>query len=102
VGGTANQTITVASLTGSSSTINRNFWKATVVATIDPALSGAVVSGAWSSGATTSCTTGSTGQCTVSLNVRTNVSSIMFTVSNVALAGYEYVESVKSVTVYKP
>jgi subtilisin len=70
VGSTANQTVTVVSLTGSSSTINRNFWKATVAATIDPALSGAVVSGDWSSGATASCTTDSTGQCTVSLNVR--------------------------------
>ncbi len=30
-------TITIGSLTGSSSTVNKNFWKATVTATVDPA-----------------------------------------------------------------
>jgi hypothetical protein len=40
-------TVTVASLTGSSTTINKNFWKATVTATIDPALAVTVVSGVW-------------------------------------------------------
>lgn len=44
-------TVTVADLAGSSSTINKNFWKVTVVVTINPALGGAVVTGAWSSGA---------------------------------------------------
>jgi subtilisin len=94
--------VTVVDLAGSSSTINRNFWKATVVATIDPALSGAVVSGTWGSGTAASCTTDTAGKCTVTLNVRTNVTSMSFTVSNVALSGYTYVPNVTSVTVTKP
>jgi serine protease len=101
-GGGGGTTVTVASLTGTSSTINKNFWKATVVAEINPALSGAVVSGAWSSGATASCTTGSNGQCTVTLNVSTKTSSITFTVDDVALAGYAYESGVTSVTISKP
>ncbi len=95
-------TVTVASLTGSSSTVNKNFWKATVVATIDPALSGAVVSGSWSTGAAASCTTGTSGQCTLTITVRTNVTSITFNVNNVALAGYTYVPGATTVTVNKP
>jgi subtilisin len=102
-GGGTGGTVTVASLTGSSSTVNKNFWRATVTATISPAVSGAVVSGAWSSGAAASCTTGSTGQCTVTVTASTKtVSSVTYTVSNVALAGYTYVPGVTSVTVTKP
>lgn len=37
--------VTIASLTGSSSTVNKNFWKATVNVTISPTMSGAVVTG---------------------------------------------------------
>ncbi len=94
--------VTVASLAGSSSTINKNFWRANVVVTIDPALAGAVVTGVWSSGASASCTTDTSGQCTVTVNVRTKDSSITYTVSNVALAGYTYVPDVTLVTIYKP
>jgi subtilisin len=96
------QTVTVSSLTGSSTPINKNFWKATVTATIDPALSGGVVSGAWNGGNTVTCTTGASGQCSVSLNVSTKTSSITFAVNNVALAGYEYEPGVTSVVVNKP
>jgi subtilisin family serine protease len=95
-------TITVASLAGSSATVNKNFWKATVVMTVNPALAGAVVSGAWSSGTAATCTTGASGQCEVALNVRTKTSSVTFTVSNVALAGYTYVPGVTSVTMNMP
>jgi subtilisin len=95
--------VTVASLIGSGSTVNKNFWKATVAATIDPVLAGAVVSGVWASGAAATCTTDTTGKCTVTLNVSTKTySSITFTVNNVALAGYVYAPSVTSVTVTKP
>ncbi len=80
-------TVTVASLVGSSSKVNKNFWKATVVVTINPALSGAVVSGAWSSGTTATSTTDSYGKCTVSLSIRTTTGSITYTVSNIVLAG---------------
>ncbi len=95
-------TVSVTSLAGSSSTINKNFWRATVVVTISPAMSGAVVTGAWSSGSTVTCTTGTSGQCTVTVTVRSTTSSISYTVSNVALAGYTYVPGVTSVTIYKP
>ncbi|MHB1132193.1 MAG: S8 family serine peptidase [Chloroflexota bacterium] len=103
VGSATAQTVTIGSLAGSSSTVNRNFWQATAVATIDPALGGATVSGAWSDGKTASCTTDTAGQCTVTLNVRSSVPSITFTVNNVALAGYEYVApTVTSVMMGKP
>jgi subtilisin family serine protease len=98
----ASDTVTVASLTGSSSTINKNFWKATVVVQISPAMSGAVINGSWSSGTNTTCTTDNSGECSVTLNVRTNTTSIIFTVNNVTLAGYTYNPGVTSVTVNKP
>jgi subtilisin len=100
--GSGDQTVTVASLTDSSYTINKNFWKAAVVATINPALSGAVVSGIWNSKTSASCTTDTTGQCTFSLNVKTSVSSITFAVSNVTLPNYTYVPGVTEITVTKP
>jgi subtilisin family serine protease len=96
------QTITIASLAGSSSTVNKNFWKATVVVKINPVLSGAVVNGSWSNGTNTSCTTGTSGECSVTLNIKANTPSISFTVNNVALAGYDYVPGITSVTVNKP
>jgi subtilisin family serine protease len=95
-------TVTVTNLAGSSSTINKNFWRATVVVTIDPALSGAVVTGAWGSGASASCTTDASGQCTVTVTVRSTANSISFSVSNVTLAGYTYVPGVTSVMISKP
>jgi subtilisin family serine protease len=98
----AGGTVSVTNLAGSSSTINKNFWRATVVVTINPALSGAVVSGAWSSGASASCTTDASGQCTVTVTVRSTANSISYTVSNVALAGYTYEPGVTSVTIDKP
>ncbi|MBE0697315.1 MAG: S8 family serine peptidase, partial [Anaerolineaceae bacterium] len=96
------ETVTVTSLTGSSSTVNKNFWKATVVVKIDHAMSGAVVSGKWISGTSTTCTTDTSGECTVTLNVRTKTTFIEFTVNAVTLAGYTYVPGVTSVTVNKP
>lgn len=96
------ETVTVTSLTGTYTKVNKNFWKATVVVTINPALGGAVVSGAWSNGSAVTCTTGTTGQCTVSLNVKTAVSSITYTVTNVVLAGYNYEPGVVTVTISKP
>ncbi len=82
--------------------MNKNFWRATVTATIDPALAGAVVSGSWSDGTTASCTTDDSGQCAVTVNVSTKTTSIVYTVNGVTLAGYDYVPIVTSVTVNKP
>lgn len=96
------QTVTVASLLGSSSTFNKNFWKATVIATIDPALSGAVVSGVWSNNKTFSCTTDGSGICSTELNVSTKTNSISLTVLSVSLAGYAYVPRETAVSINKP
>jgi hypothetical protein len=98
----AGGTVTVASLVDSSYTLNKNFWKASIDVTIDPTLSGAVVSGAWGDGSTASCTTDGAGQCTVSTNVRTKTTLIDFDVSGVALAGYTYTPSVSTVTADMP
>ncbi|MBE0688484.1 MAG: S8 family serine peptidase [Anaerolineaceae bacterium] len=97
------QTITVASLTGSSSTVNKNFWKATVTAIIDPVLAGATVAGTWSNGKAFSCTTDSAGQCAASQTLSTKtIASITLTITNVVLSGYEYVASDTTETVTKP
>jgi subtilisin len=99
------ETITVASLTGSSKTINKNFWTATVNITVSPALAGAVVSGSWSTGGPGTCTTDGAGQCAInSANLRNTISSITFEVTGVALAGYTYdpAGSIKTVTIDKP
>jgi subtilisin family serine protease len=97
-------TITVSALDGVASTINKNFWKATVNITIAPAVSGGVVTGSWSTGGTYSCTTDSSGKCAISSNnIRTNIGSTTFTLSGVVLAGYEYVPPIiTTVTVNKP
>ncbi len=57
-----------------------------------PALDGAVVTGVWSVGDSSSCTTvGSTGMCVVSLvGLRKNVGSVSFTVTDVTLTGAVY------------
>jgi subtilisin len=96
-------TITVTSLTGSSTSI-RNLWYATVTITIDPIVSGAVVSGNWSTGGTGTCTTDTTGQCSIqSGNLAKNVSSTTFTLTGVVLTGYDYLKpAVTTLTIYKP
>jgi len=95
-------TITVSNLAGSSSTINKNFWKATVIVTVDPALSGAVVNGTWTGGSAFSCTTDGSGSCSGSTNVRTKTTSITLDINGVSMSGYDYVPNVITVTLYKP
>jgi serine protease len=96
--------ITVKSLAGSSSTVNRNFWRATVVVTVEPALGGAVVSGTWSTGGSVSCTTDALGVCSVtSSNLGNSTSSVTYNVTNVVLSGYTYEPGgVTSVAISKP
>ncbi len=100
---TGSDTVTVVSLTDSSYAINKNFWKASVTVTINPALSGAVVSGTWE-GSTNpySCTTDASGTCDMSINVRTRTSSISFTVTDVSLTGYTYEPGETSITLDQP
>ncbi len=81
-------------------TVAKNGWRATVTVTVhdaaDAALSGVVVSFAWSGGITGSgtCTTGTNGTCTVtSSNMKTTKPSVTFTVTNLAKTGYSYLSS---------
>lgn len=92
-------TIIVSSLEGTASTVNKNFWKATVTATVDPDLSGAVVTGTWSNGLIASGTTvaGTVTFSSGNLSTKT-VSSVTFSVDNVVLAGYTYKTDETSVT----
>lgn len=87
--------IRVADLEGVGSSVNRNFWSASVTATItgtDGALiGGATVTGRFGDGPTKSCTTASNGTCTVlSDNLRTNVASVTFTLGDVSHATLIY------------
>jgi hypothetical protein len=57
------------------------------------AVSGALVSGNWSAGATgsSSCTTNTSGVCSVSKsNLKLSVSSVTFTVTGASKSGYTY------------
>jgi hypothetical protein len=71
-------------------------WNATVTITVHDAsenpVSGAVVTGSWSSGATGSgtCTTNASGQCSLIKNVRNTSLSVTFTVTNVTKSGFSY------------
>lgn len=84
------ENITVSNLIGSSSTVNKNFWKAQVVATVNPVLSGAVVTGTFGS-LTVSGTTDGSGTCTLSSgNISKTIGSIVFELDSVTLNGYTY------------
>ena len=101
----ADAPITVAALTGSAVWTKPNVaWEATAAVTVGPALEGAVVTGSWDDGTTGTCTTGSGGTCTIVLSkISKKVSSVTFTVGDVALAGYAYVPSSETeITVYRP
>jgi hypothetical protein len=71
-------------------------------------VAGATVSFSLSGGASGSgsCTTGSNGQCSVTTgNLRNNVASVTFNVTNVAASGYSYDPGsnvISSVTVNRP
>ena len=72
-------------------------WTATVTITVHDAnhnpISNATVTGAWSGGAsgTSSCTTGSNGQCTVTkIDISKGRNSVTFTVNNVTRAAFTY------------
>ncbi len=80
-----------------SGTLNGNRWNASVTITVHDSshapVSGATVSGSWSAGTSgsASCATNASGQCTVTkTNLRSNVNSVTFSVSNVTKAGSTY------------
>lgn len=97
-------TVIVESLVGKAIPVNKNFWKAEATVTINPALSGAVITGTWTGGLTVTATTDNTGKCVfASGNLSTkSVSSTKFTVTGVALAGYEFSGESLSLTISRP
>ena len=75
--------------------VSKRTWSAKVTITVHDALhqpvSGTVVSGSWSPGAAASCTTGTTGACTITASkVATNTASVAFSVGNLTKAGATY------------
>ena len=89
-------TMHVGDLDGTSIN-NGSTWTANVTITIEDAghnpVANATVSGSWSNGAsgTASCTTGSSGQCTVSVSgIRKRTGSVTFTVDNVSHSTLTY------------
>jgi len=87
-GGSEPTPMFVADLAGSR-TVKGSKWTATVTITVSPAVSGVVVTGTLGS-STVSCTTGTTGACSVSASLKTSVTSVLYTVTNLAKDGYTY------------
>jgi PKD repeat protein len=90
----------VGDLDGGASPGSRSRWDATVTVVVHDAdeapVNGATVSGAWSNGAngSGSCVTGPSGQCAVSKsNLKSNVSQVTFSVSDISGAGISYLPS---------
>ena len=84
----------IGDLDGTRSVSKRN-WSAKVTVTVHDAfhtpVSGAIVSGNWSTGAAASCTTGTTGACTINASkIPTGTASVTFIVGNVTKAGATY------------
>ena len=86
----ADLAVHVGDLDGSSVDTASNRWQATVTINVhdsnEGAVPGAFVEGSWSGGASggSSCTTDASGQCSVSkANLRSNIASVTFSVSNI-------------------
>lgn len=100
-------TVSLGSLTASSSP-RRGGWTASVSLTaVDGSgqpVSGATVSGQWSSGGNGSCTTqGSAGSCTITVNVQKKLSSVTWTISTITHATLTYQASaLTSATATRP
>jgi len=95
--------IHVESLDGSSSASKK--WEATVTILIEDAssapapVSNVTVSGSWSAGGSGSCTTDVSGLCSITKgNLRNNLASVTFTVTNVTHAERSYDPSLNTAT----
>ncbi|HET7082630.1 MAG TPA: PKD domain-containing protein, partial [Candidatus Limnocylindria bacterium] len=100
-----------ASIGGLSSVAStrKGGWTATVTISVRDNLlapvSGATVTGIWSTGGSTTCTTGTAGTCTVSLNLGKKATSVMWSLSGVTHATLTYEPDdnvVESITVNTP
>jgi hypothetical protein len=81
--------------------VQRNQWRATVTATVLDAtqvpVSGAVVTGTWTTtGSAASCTTGADGTCTVTESARKGTDSLTFVVDGVTKDGFVYAAEANS------
>jgi hypothetical protein len=111
-------TMHVGDLDASSTPGTGNRWNASVTITIHDSnenpLANATVSGTWSSGTTGSgsCVTNSLGQCTITKNNISKVSTVLFSVTNVTHSSNSYNAAANhdpdgdsngtSITVYRP
>ena len=110
---TASQAVTVAapaptmriqSLTAAARTVSSKNWRATVTIAVrdgtGAAVPSAVVSGGWTPGTSASCTTGSSGTCSVtSANLsRSATPSVVFTVSAITRTGFTYTPALNQAT----
>ena len=101
-------TVTVGGLTPSAAS-RTGGWTATVtIRAVDGALanvSGATVTGSWSTGASSTCTTGTGGTCQVTLNVGKKVTSVTWAVSGITHATLTYAPAgnvLSSITLLRP
>jgi hypothetical protein len=85
----------VGDLDGTRSATKKSWSAKATIAVHDAShkpVAGAVVSGSWSPGGSASCTTGTKGTCTVSINgLLLSVSSVTFTAGGVTKTGWTYV-----------
>jgi hypothetical protein len=105
-------TMHVGGLAGTSAKQKGSKWKATVTITVHndvhTLLSGATVTGSFSTGGSGTCTTSGAGTCSITSGaLNSNTSSTTFTVTNVTQSGYSYQPSANhnpgsSITVNKP
>jgi serine protease AprX len=100
--------VSIAGLSPSSS-VRKGGWTATVAISVRDGsaapVSGATVTGTWSTGVGTSCTTGTGGTCSVSLNLGRKVTSVAWTVAGISHATLTYdpvSNTVSSITVSSP
>jgi len=101
-------TMHVAALVGSP-TSRKGSWTAgvtiLVLDALDAPVANATVVGGWSTGAGSSCTTGSSGTCVVSLNVNRKTGSVTWTVGSIthaALAYYPAANLESAITLNRP
>jgi len=89
-------TMSVADLDGASASGKGQAWTATVTITVvddaDAAVAGATVTGSWTSGGTSTCTTSAAGSCSVTASVNAKkATSTTYAVTSVARSGFTYV-----------
>jgi lysophospholipase L1-like esterase len=93
VSAAASGTVSISGLSSVASTRKGGWTAAVTISVRDNQLapvSGATVTGSWSTGAGTSCTTGAAGTCTVSLNVNKKTTIVSWTVGSLTHATLTY------------